>query len=54
MPFSLFPLSWQLDPLFLTLRGKLPEETLLVSLAEKHLDIKLITGGPSEVIFVLI
>lgn len=54
MPFNLFPLSWQLDPLFSDLRGKVPEELLLVFLAEKRLGVDLTTGGSSKVSNILI
>ena len=47
MPLTLAPSSWQLD-LTLTLLQEVSEETLLVTLAEKHLDIKL-TNIPSMV-----
>ena len=47
MPLTLAPSSWQLD-LTLTLLQEVSEEALLVTLAEKHLDIKL-TNIPSMV-----
>ena len=40
MPLTLAPSSWQLY-LTLTLLQEVSEEALLVTLAEKHLDIKL-------------
>lgn len=51
-PLTLFPSSWQLDPTSLLLQGGIPEETLLLVLAEKYLNLKL-TDSPSEVNFAL-
>ena len=48
MPLNLFPSSWRFDPTFILLQGAVPEETLLVVLAEGHLDVQS-TDRPSEV-----
>ena len=48
MPLTLAPSSWQLDLTLTSLQGEVSEKALLVTLAEKHLDIKL-TNIPSIV-----
>ena len=53
IPCNLLPSSWQFDSKLVLLQGGLPEETLLVILAEKYLDAKL-TDDPSEVSLALI
>lgn len=46
MPLNLLPSSWQSDPMLVLLRGGVPEETLLVILAEKYLDVKSTDNHP--------
>lgn len=53
MPRNLLPSSWQFEPKLVSLQGGLPEETLLVILAERYLYVKP-TNDPSEVSLALI
>jgi len=53
MPLNLLPSSWQFDLKLVLLQGGLPEETLLVILAERYLYVKP-TNDPSEVSLALI
>lgn len=47
-PLNLLPSSWQLDPTLVLSQRSVPEETLLVILAEKYLNFKT-TDSISEV-----
>lgn len=53
MPLNLLPLAWQFDPKLVLLQGGVPEETLLVVLADNHLDVES-SDDPSRVSLVLI
>lgn len=49
-PLSLLPSSWQTDPVFVMLRGGVPEEILLAFLAKEHLGIEPARSSSEELL----